>query len=110
MKPPDTITRTYTGIVGHDHSHTLEDIKVIVVIIHAETVHNHITDSTTEAPHDIITPTLITTAVTCQTEDHHHAEAYQPTPEIIVDSDHTHQATKVRTPHLHPHPVPAGQQ
>ena len=80
------------------------------MIIHTEVIHNHITDPTTEALHNIITPTLITTAVTCHTEDHHHAEAYQPTVEIIAGPDHAHHTNQVRTPHLHLHPFPAGQQ
>ena len=101
---------TDTDTAGQDHSHTLTDIKVIVMIIHAEVIHNHITDATTEALLDIVTPTLITTAVTCHTEDHHHVEAYQPTPEIIAGPDHTHHTNQVRTPHLNPYPVPAGQQ
>ena len=64
------------------------DIEIIVVIIHTEVIPNHITDATTEAHHDIITPGLIPTAVTCHTGDHHHIEAYQPTPEIVAGPDH----------------------
>ena len=45
------------------------------MIIHAEVIHNHITDATTEALHDIVTPILITTTVTHHTEDHYHVEA-----------------------------------
>ena len=86
------------------------DIEVTVMIIHAGVIPNHITDATTEALHDIITPVLITTAVTFHTGDHCHIEAYQPTPEIIAGPDHAHHITQVRTPHLNPHPVPAGQQ
>ena len=86
------------------------DIEVTVVTIHAEVIPNHITDATTEALHDIITPALIATAMTCHTGDLHHIEAYQPTPEIVVGPDHACHISQVRTPHLNPHPVPAGQQ
>ena len=86
------------------------DIKVTVTIIHTEVIPNHITDTTTEALHNIITPALITTTVTCHTGDHHHVEAYQPTPEIVAGPDHACHINQVRTPHLNPHPVPAGQQ
>ena len=83
------------------------DIEVTVMIIHAEVIPNHITDATTEALPDIITPA---TAVTFHTGDLHHIEAYQPTLEIIAGPDHAHHINQVRTPHLNPHPVPAGQQ
>ena len=86
------------------------DIKVTVVIIHAEVIPNHNTDATTEALHDIITSALITNAMTHHTGDHHHIEAYQCTPEIIAHPDHTCHINQVRTPHLNLHPVPAGQQ
>ena len=86
------------------------DMEVTVAIIHARGVPNHITDATTEALHDIIPPALITTTVTCHTGDCHHLEAFQPTPEIVADRDHTHHINQVRTPHPNPHPVPAGQQ
>ena len=66
------------------------------------------TDAITEALHDIVTATLITTAMTCHTEDHHHIEACRPTPETITGPDHTHRTNQVKTPHLNPHPVPAG--
>ena len=86
------------------------DIEVTVVIIHAEVIPHHITETTTEALHNIIIPALITTAVTCHIVDHHHVEAYQLTPEIIAGLDHVHHINQVRTPHLNPHPVSAGQQ
>ena len=86
------------------------DIKVAVVIIHAEVIPNHITDATTEALHNIITPALIPTAVTCHMGDHHHVEAYQPTPEIAAGPEYAHHTNQVRTPHLNHHPVPAGLQ
>ena len=73
---------------------TLTDIEVIVMIIHAEVIHNHITDAITEALHNIVTPILIATAMTCHTEDHHHVEAYQPTPVIVAGPDHTHHTNK----------------
>ena len=85
------------------------DIKVTAVTIHAEVVPNHITYATTEAFHDIITSACITTPVTCHTGDHH-IEAYQPTPEIVAGPDHACHINQVRTPHLNPHPVLAGQQ
>ena len=50
----------------------------------------------------------IATTVTCHTGDHHHIEAYQPTPEIVAGPDHAHHTSQVRTPHLNPHLVPAG--
>ena len=86
------------------------NIEVTVMIIHAEVIPNHITDATTEALHNIITPALIITAVTCHTGDHHHIEAYQATPEIIADPDHAHHINHIRTPHLKLHPVPVAQQ
>ena len=86
------------------------DIEVTVTIIHPEVIPDHITDATTEALHDIVTPALIITAVTCYTGDLHHIEAYQPTPEIIAGPHHTCDINQVRAPHLNPHPVPAGQQ
>ena len=80
------------------------------MIIHAEVIPDHITDATAEALHDTITPALITITVKCHTRDHHHVEVYQPTPEIIAVPDHAHHINQVRTPHLNPHPVLAGQQ
>ena len=93
-----------------DCSHTLVDIKVTVVIIHAEVVPDHITDTTTEALYDIATPALIAIAMTHHTGDHHHVEVYQPIPEFTAGPDHTLHITQVRTPNLNPHPVPAEQQ
>ena len=86
------------------------DIKVTVGVIHAEVVQDHITDTTTEVLHDIVTPALIATTVTCHTGDHHDVEACQPTPEIIAGPDHRHHTNQVRTPHLNLHQVPPGQQ
>ena len=106
----DTTTGTDTGIAGRDHSHTLIDIKVIVTIIHAEVIHDHITDAITEALHDIVTPALIATTMTHHTKDHHQVEVYQPTPEIIAGPDHTHHTNQVQTSHLNLHSVPVGQQ
>ena len=34
-------------MAGQDHSHTLTDIEVTVMIIHAEIIPDHITDITT---------------------------------------------------------------
>ena len=86
------------------------DIEVAVMKILTEVIPDHITDATTEALHDTVTPTLIVTAVTHHTGDLHHIEAYQPTPEIIAGPNHAHHINPVRTPHLNPHPVPPGQQ
>ena len=44
------------------------------------------------------------------TGDRPHIEVYQPILEIAADPDHAHHINQVRTPHLNPHPVPAGQQ
>ena len=101
---------TGTGIAGQDHSHTPTDIKVTVTIIHTEVVPDHITDITKEALQDSITPALITIAMTHHTGDHPHVEVYQPIPEIAAGPDHAHHINQARTPHLNPHPVPAGQQ
>ena len=48
--------------------------------------------------------------MTHHTRDHPHAEVYQPIPEITADADHAHHIHQVRTPHLNPPSVPAGQQ
>ena len=96
-------------MAGQDHSHTLMDIKVTVMIIHTEVIPDHITDATTGALHDTITPALIVIAMTHHTADHPHVEVYPPIPEITADPDHTHCINQVRTPCLNPHPVPAGQ-
>ena len=80
------------------------------MIIHTEVIPDHTTDATTEALYDTITPALIAIAVTLHTRDHHHVEVYQPIPEITAGPDHAHCINQVRTPHLNPHPVPAGQQ
>ena len=80
------------------------------MIIHTEVIPDHITDITTGALHDTITSALITIAMTHHTRDHPHLEVYQPIPDITAGPDHTHHINQVRTPHLNPHPVPAGQQ
>ena len=92
----DTITRRSSDITA--------------VIIHTEAIPDHTTDATTEALHDTFTPALITIAMTHHTRDHPHTEVFQPTPEIVAGPDHAHHITQVRTLHLNPHPVPAGQQ
>ena len=106
----DTTIGTGTDIAGQDHSHTLTDIKVTIAIIHTEVIPDHITDATTGALHDTITPELIIIAVTHHTRDHPHIEVYQPIPAITADPDHAHCINQVRTPHLKYHPVPEGQQ
>ena len=103
-------TGTGTDIAGQDHSHTPADIKVTVTIIHTEVIPDDITDVTTEALQDIITPALITITMTHHTGDHLHIEVYQPIPDIAAGPDHTHPINQARTPHLNPLPVPAGQQ
>ena len=109
-QPLDTTARTGTDIAGWDHSHTLMDIEATVTIIHAEVIPDHITDATTGALHDTITPVLITIAVTHHTGDHPHVEVYLPIPEITAGPDHACHKNQVRTPHLNPHPVPTVQQ
>ena len=105
----DTNARTGTDIAGQDHSHTLMNIQVTVTIIHTEVIPDHITDVTTGALHNTITPSLIAIAMTHHTGDHPHIEVYQPVPEIAAGPDHAYHINQVRTPHLNPHPVPAGQ-
>ena len=63
----DTTTGTGTYIAGQDHSHTLIDIKVTAMIIHAEVI-----------------------------PDHPHVEVYQPIPEIIAGPDHAHHISQVK--------------
>ena len=109
-QPLDTATGTGTDIAGQDHSHTLTDIKVTIAMIHAEVIPDHITDATLGALHDTITPALIIITVTNHTRDHPHVEVYQLIPEIAADPDHIHHINQVRTPHLNPHPLLAGQQ
>ena len=104
----DTATRTGTDIAGPDHSHTLTDSKVTITIIHTKVIPDHITDATTGALYDAITPALIVITVTQQTRDHPHIEVHQLIPEIIADPDHVHHINQVRTPCLNPHPVLAG--
>ena len=110
---PDQLVNTIgagTDIAGQDHSPTPADIKVIVTIIDIEVIPDHITDITTEALQDTVTPALITNAMTHHTGDHPRVEVYQPIPEIAAGPDHAHHINQVRTPHLNPHPVPVGQQ
>ena len=106
----DTATGTGTDIAGQDHSHTLTDIEVTIAIIHTEAIPDHITDATTEALHDTITPALIIITMTHHTWGLPHIEVHQLIQEITADPDHAPHITQVRTPHLNPHPVPAGQQ
>ena len=70
----DTTTGTGTDIAGQGHSHALADIKVTIAIIHTEAIPDHITDITTEALHDTITPALIVIAMTHHTGDLPHIE------------------------------------
>ena len=101
----DTTTGTGTDIAGQDHSHTLADIKVRVIITHAEVIPDHIIDVITGALHDTITPSLIIIAVTHHTGDYPHIEVPQLIPEITVDPDYVPHTNQVRTPHPNPHPV-----
>ena len=86
------------------------DIEVTVTIVHAEVVPDHITDATTEALPNTVTPAPIVTAMTHHTGNLHHIETYQPTPDIVAGPDHTCHINPVRTPHPNPHPDLAGQQ
>ena len=92
------------GITGEHHSHILVDIRVTVGIVHAEVIPNHITDALTEALLTTITPTPIIIAVTHHTENLHHIEAYQLTPETTAGPEHAHHTNPVRTTHLNLHP------
>ena len=67
-------------------------------MIHAEVIPNHITDATTEAIYDTVTPAPIVTAMTYHTGDLHHIEAYQPTPENVACPDHMPHINPVSTP------------
>ena len=110
--PDQLLDTTWTGtdIAGQGHSHTPIDINVTVAIIHTEVIPDHITDITTEALSDTITPALITIAMTHHTGDHPHIEVYQPLQEITAGPDHALHINQVRTPHLNLHSVPAEQQ
>ena len=100
----DTTTGIDIGITGQDHSYTLVDIKVTVMIVHPEVIPNHITDALTKTLPNTVTPTPIITAVTHHTENLHHTEAYQPTPETTAGPEHVDHTKPVRTPHLNLHP------
>ena len=78
--------------------------------LHAEVIPDHITDATTGALYYTFTPAFIVIAMTCHTRDHLHIEVYQLILDIATDPDHVHHINQVGTPHLNPHPVPAGQQ
>ena len=71
-----TATGTGTDIARQDHNHMLADIKVTVTIIHTESHPDHITDATTGALYDTVTPALIVIAVTQYTRDHPHIEVH----------------------------------
>ena len=105
-----TATRTGIKIAGQDHNHTLRDIKVTVTITHTGVTPDHITDTTTGALHDTITPALIVIAMIHHNRDHPHIEVPQLIPEITVNPDHTPHINQVRTPHSNPHTVLVGQQ
>ena len=102
--------RRSTHIAGQDHSHTLADIEVTVTIIQTEVIPILITDATTGALYDTISPALIIITMTHHTGDHSHTEVHQLILEITADPDHIHHINHVRTLHLNPHPVLAGQQ
>ena len=97
----------YTRLKSQSHSHGYQSQ---VMIIHAEVIPDHITDTTTEALPDTVTPVPIVTAMTHHTGNLHHIEAYQSTLEIIAGPDHMHHINPIRAPHLNPHPDPTGQQ
>ena len=86
------------------------DIKITVMIVHAGVIPDHITDTSTEALPNTITPAPIIITMTHHTGNLHHIEAYQPTPELTVGPEHVHHINPVRTPHLNPHPDLVGQQ
>ena len=75
-----TITCTGTDIAGQDHSHTLADIEVTVTMTHTKVIPDHITDATTGALHDTVTPALIVITVTHHTGDHSHVDVPQLIP------------------------------
>ena len=85
----DTATGTGTDIAGQDHSHTLTDIEVTVIITHTEVIPDHIIDAITGVFHNTATPALIAIAVTQHTRDHPHIEVYQHILEIAAGPDHT---------------------
>ena len=58
-------------------------------MIHTEVIPNHITDATTGALHDTITPALIIITETHHIGDHSHIEV-QLIPAIVADPDHIH--------------------
>ena len=97
-------------MAGQVCSHTLMDIKVTVVIVHAEVIPNHITDAPTEALPYTATPAPIVTTVTHHTVNLHHIAAYKPTPEITAGPEHVCHINQVRTLHLNHHPDLVGQQ
>ena len=68
------ITKTGIRIAGQGHSLILTDTAVIAKITHIGVTPGHITDTTTEALHNITTPALIITAMTQHTGDHPHTE------------------------------------
>ena len=82
------------------------DTKVTVSI---EVIPNCITDGLTEALPNTTTPAPIIIAVTHHTENPHHIEAHQPTPEITACPEHACHTNLVRTPHLNLHPDLVGQ-
>ena len=87
------------------------DIKVTVMIAHAEVIPNCITDAPTEALPNTTTPAPTVTTMTHCMGNLHHIGAYQPTPEITTGPEHAcHINNPVRTPHLNPHPDLVGQQ
>ena len=65
-----TITKTGIGISGQGRSPILTDTAVIAKITHTGVTPGYITDTTTEAIHDLATPALIITTMTHHTGDH----------------------------------------
>ena len=72
----DTTTRTGTDIAGQNHSHTPADINFTITIINTEAIPDHITDTTTKALHNTITPALNIITVTHHTRDHPHIKVH----------------------------------
>ena len=69
-----TVTKMGIRIAGQGHSPILTDTTGIVGITHTGVTPGHITDTTTEALHDIATPALIINAVTHHTGYHPHID------------------------------------
>ena len=81
------------------------DIEATATITHTEVTPDLITDTLTEAHHDINTQVLIIIDVTHLTDRHHHLEVPPLTPETAVDLDHVLHTNPVGQHLLNIHPV-----